>query len=413
MVSILKSPTADSRGIIVFTHKERFLFDGRISTLDEQLQRVKESYVVGMHWGIYQSDVDPVPYVDFHLARPNTVSFTDESTIRRIPLASYNFIPERFREMEIPEDWDLITVAHSTRRKRNRELLEVIRRMYDEGNIIDVLFICGKPSSKKGPQWDYEFFERYENDFTEEEQRHIEIATPVRDEDLFPIPNSLFPYFYNASTVSVLFSEVEGNPKVLHEALLCGTPVIVRSDLKGAGMDYLTENNARIVEDLPETKEALTDMVTNPQHYDFDAEELRKDVCASHTTETLESEVKAVFEELDEPFEGELQMRDLWKKLPSHDISTVPREFCTESTSDLKSRTALYGFVDWLLDRHTSPVEKREVQLKSAKYWSQEQAPHWAKKKMTQTIWGLDRRTRLPVYEMVKKAYNTVTTDQK
>jgi glycosyltransferase involved in cell wall biosynthesis len=412
MASIVKKPTRTSKGIVVFTHKERFLLDERISELDEQLQRLKEAYVVGMHWGIYQSNIDPVPYVDFHLARPNTVSFTDEDEIRRIPLASYNFIPERFREMNLGKNWDLITVAHPTRRKRNYELLKVIRRMYDDGNKIDVLFICGKAPSNKGPNWDYEFFERYETDFTQEEQRHIEIATPVRDEDLFPIPNSLFPYFYNASTVSALFSRVEGNPKVLHEALLCGTPVMVRSDLKGAGMDYLTENNAEIVDDLTEAKKVLTDMVTNSQRYNFDSEELRKRICVSHTAEKLEVAIRSVFDELGEPFEGELRTRDLWKKLPSHDINAVPREFCYEYTSDLKSRPALYNFVDWLLDKYTSPMEKRKVQLESAKYWSQEQAPNWCMKKIRRTIWEVDRHTRLPVYETVSRAYNTVVTKE-
>ncbi|QIO24130.1 glycosyltransferase [Haloarcula sp. JP-L23] len=398
MVFVLKEPRNDSKGIVVFTHKERAFLDTDIVPLVRRLHTLKREYIVGMHWGMYTRDADPVPFVDFHLARPNTVQFTEPGEIRRIPLASYNFIPPRFRQFPSPTDWDICTVGHPTKRKRHSDLLRVVRQLYDQGLSPRVLVVAGKTGNDQ-LNVDETFFDMYHTQFTDTERHNIDLATPVRDDDLFPIPNQLFPYIYNASRVCALFSAEEGNPKTIHEALLCGTPVLVRDDMAGSGQDYLTVDNAAIVSDLDEATETMETMLTAPNRYEFDPAALRTDICAEETVPRLEAALAEVFDDLGEPFEGPLRTTELWKHLPSHHTS-VPREFCRPYTSDLKSARATYEYLSHLLSYDPGAVAPLQITARTLL------DPDLVKRKAGTLVKATDDRTGLPLFDSVRSLYH-------
>jgi len=346
MVSVLKKPTSNSRGVLIFTHKERQFFSSGLDIVESKIKSLKKEYVVGMHWGIYQPDpVDKIPYVDFHLARESTVSFNSETT--RIPLVAYNFNPKYMEPLDVPKRWDILTVAHPSKRKRLSDLLETIKIMFDEGYSPNVLLWCPSPAERGGPNWDQRFFELYENIFTNDERDQIELTTPIRDGSLYPLPHEIMPYLYNSSKIFTLFSNLEGDPRAITEALMCGTPVVVRSDLVGSGKDYLNAENSEIVTTKREAAQTFQEMLQNPDKYQVNADQLGKQLSIEHTAEKLEQGIKSVFQEKRYNYEGEIIKNNLSMKLPSHEI-TLPQRLRQKQSNDIKDIVSFVQFCDYI-----------------------------------------------------------------
>src|SRR6186997_1213324 len=97
MPFVLKPATPTSKGVVVFTHKELPFLEDSGRALVKARERLRERYVVGVHWGHFHDDVGEIKAVDFHLAGPGTVRFRAGTAVRRIPLCSRNFTAACFR----------------------------------------------------------------------------------------------------------------------------------------------------------------------------------------------------------------------------------------------------------------------------------------------------------------------------
>jgi hypothetical protein len=196
MVYELKPPVEGSPGLLTFTHKERPYFFDPPAPLARRLDRLKREYVLGMQWGAYHDDVGETPYVDFHMACPGTVDWAPGADVRQVPMCSRDFTPARFRPMDVPTEWDVLSVGHPIRIKRYAELLDVVRECFDRGVDLDVLLLCAvprPPDDLDDAYWDADFFRKYEADFTDAERERIDLGVPVEasfgDRPLHPIPN--------------------------------------------------------------------------------------------------------------------------------------------------------------------------------------------------------------------------------
>jgi glycosyltransferase involved in cell wall biosynthesis len=363
MVYELKPPVGASPGLLVFSHKERRFFLDAPPVVESRLRRLRDRYVVGMQWGRYHEGVGETPFVDFHLACPGTVRFREDADVRRIPMCSRDFTPSRFRPMDVPKRWDVLAVGHPIRDKRMSELLDVVRMTLDSGVDLSVLLICAIPDSpdRLGGYWDTEFFEKYQQSFSREERAEIHLAAPVEaefgDRPLHPIPNEVFPYLYNASRGFALFSREEGQSKVIHEALLCGTPVVVHEGLRGGGRDYLDERNSIQFGSLDEARDAFVDLAEDGEAHAFDPSYLRPKLAADRTAPKLEAAVESVYEELGSEYRGEMETEDLAFKLGGHTLTLRP-ELRSGNTNDLPSRRALVTYVDELLGGNPSVFDQ-------------------------------------------------------
>ena len=411
MVYELKPPVGESPGFLVFTHKERPFFLDSGDAVTRRLLTLKERYVFGMQWGSYHEDVGQTPFIDVHLACPGTVDFSPNADVRRISLCSRNFTPDRFRPMDIPTTWDILAVGHPIKIKRMSTLLEVIRDLYDHNHEVSALLICAipEPPHRLDEFWDHAFFEKYESLFSPEERERIDLGVPVEarvdNRPLHPIPNEVFPYLYNASNCFTLFSEREGQSKVVHEALLCGTPVVVRDDLRGGGRDYLDERNSRQFGDPSEAREAFADIASSPEEYAFDPSYLRSELAESETVDRLEAEIEAVYRELGRPYAGHIEKTDLAFKLGGHTL-TLPPDLRRETTNDLRSPRALGRYADRKLDRPVPFTERVELRRADLEYRAETVRERGLGGVFSPPLRWLERRTSLPVHTTAKRLAN-------
>jgi glycosyltransferase involved in cell wall biosynthesis len=399
MVSILKEQTSNSRGILVFTHKERFIFEDPIKPLQRALEVLKSEYVLGMHWGWYHDNQDPVPYIDFHLAGDGTVSFTEELEEPRYTYCSRNFIPDPFVPFDCPTHWDIVTVATPVNKKRMHELLEAIIKARDEGVDLTALLYCPRPIELTGSQWDYKFFEMYESNLSEQDKEDIELATPTRTEDdIYPLPYEFIPYLYNAASAFTIFTQKEGECRVISEALLTGTAVIARDDLLGGGRDFLDETNSELFSSLDEAADIFADVSENPERYSFDPEYLRDSLWAPRTVPKFERTLEEIFEEYNEPFEGEIYTSNLSFKLPGHE-TTLPSKYRKGGSNDVRNQFAALQCIDYLCDKNIEISSKEVRRYKISKLLNS------AKELISRSAMQIENNTPINAHSMLSRIY--------
>ncbi|MFT5171695.1 MAG: glycosyltransferase involved in cell wall biosynthesis, partial [Candidatus Marinamargulisbacteria bacterium] len=261
----LKQPTSTSKGILIFTHKERFLLNSIQPLVRHQLKLTADRYVIGMHWGgFHDALIRPPKHVSFHLWAKGLVSFSNLTPPPAIiHLTSRNFTPTCFTKAEISKSWDIINISRLSKIKKLDEFLAVIRRLFDRGMTPKTLLVSPMPADLNQRNCYREFFSDFDTMFSEEEQRHFTLLMIPSGDDIFPLSQESLSYLYNSSRVFTLFSEEEGEPRVVTEALSCGLPVVIRESLKGAGKDYLTPENSRQFTSLDHAADIFADLLAN------------------------------------------------------------------------------------------------------------------------------------------------------
>ncbi|QQR90846.1 MAG: glycosyltransferase [Myxococcales bacterium] len=358
MAIIIKESTKDSKGILIFTHKERKCLGEDVAFIAPLLKRLKERYVIGMHWGWYVPNAQHPPYVDFHLAFEDTVQFHGEVSPRRLRFNSSSFTPSYFsRRPEVPKQWDIISVTRTAKFKNTDQLFHCLRLVFNQRPNTRALVICVGPPGKPATHHN-ELPELYMRLFNREEREQFSFIY-VRTKGLFPVSRRDIAYFYNSSRVFTLFSDTEGQSKVIKEAMLCGLPVVAKAHLKGGGQQFFNSKNSRTFTTIEEGADCFIDLLNNYKQVEVDTEGLASETSETYTVPKFERALRELFAELELPFEGKLYLDNLGQRLPSHVSSDVHDSLRTSQTADVKNRASMLKFLRHLVQNR--PIE--QVQL--------------------------------------------------
>jgi glycosyltransferase involved in cell wall biosynthesis len=393
MAFILKRPVGQSKGVAMFTHKERALLSLSAPLIGSELRRLRERYVVGMHWGFYAVDVPTMSAVDFHLAKPSTVKFRSPSEVRALPFNSSMFTPEYFRQEPRVKHWDIISVTRTAKFKNTDQLLDALRIVYDRRPETHTLVICTASPVPDPVREDLGIWRKYEDSFDELERERFKLV--MTNGALFPFSRRDMAFFYQSSRVFTLFTKTEGVAKVVNEALLCGLPVVIQSAFQGGGADYLTPLNARRFSSAAEGADALLELLEG-EPVRFDTQALAEEVSETHGIARFEGALQQLFSELGLPYEGELDAIDLSRKLPAHRPGMLPSSLRVGSTWDLITPRAMLAYLRSVLDgapldpSAVSAREERQLQLWSALLKGQHHYDRWRARarRLTRRIGG-------------------------
>ena len=341
MATILKKPSQNSKGLIVFSHKEMNYFKGRpsrprgikwfspkfyfdqalkvalIPVYKKKLARLKKDYFIGIHWGGFSRNIKTPFWVDFHLSGKDTATFVDDPYI--IPLGSSNFTPPIMRPMGTEKYWDIICVAKAIKVKKYDELLKSIRRIYDTGREFKVVFVIASNFVETKSHYYTELLNDYYKMFSAKERENFTIIKTDPNLGFQGFSYSFISHLYNSTKVFTMFTQREGVAKVIKEAQLCGLPIVVKSDLAGGGRDYLNDKNSHTFDTYEKSHEALIYAVENYDKFEVDTEELRKQIGAESSIETFKKYLKEFYEKNGQTFDGELINTDMLnRRLPAH-----------------------------------------------------------------------------------------------
>ena len=347
MAIVLKPACGPSKGVVVFTHKERHFVDFEAPLLGPELRRLRERYVVLMHWGWFMKNAPAFPAVDAHLCRESAVTFRDPG-VRRIAMNSAMFTPAYFRAEALPKHWDVVSVTRALKQKRTGELLTCLRHVFDRRPETTALVVCSGPPDLHNRRYENDLYERYLSMFSAAERDRFTFLY-TRSSVPFLLPRRDIAFFYNSSRVFTLFSDIEGESRVIKEALMCGLPVLVKQHLLGGGRDFLTDANSRQFSNAADGAERLLEMLEHPQRFHVDTAGLADEIGETANIPRFEHAIRALFEEAGVPFEGLLDTDDLSRKLPGH-VSLLPADMRSPSSDDLRSAEAALRYVRALVE---------------------------------------------------------------
>jgi glycosyltransferase involved in cell wall biosynthesis len=368
MAFVLKRPVGPSKGVVMFTHKERSLLNLSAPLIGRALQQLRERYLVGMHWGFYAVDVPVFPAVDFHLAKASTVQFRAPSQVRTLPFNSSMFTPAYFRQEDRPKHWDIISVTRDAKFKNTNQLLQALRIVYDQRPETHTLVICTASAVPNPEREDLGLWQQYEQSFTELERERFKMV--MTNGSIFPFARRDVAFFYQSSRVFTLFTETEGVAKVVNEALLCGLPVVIKAGFKGGGADYLSAENSRRFSSVADGARALLQTLdAGPVRFDTGA--LAREISETYSVQQFERALRELFETLGIPYEGQIDSEDLSRKLPAHRPGMLPQSLRQGPTWDVPSpRVMLLYLRSVLSDVELDGLELTASEANQLKLWS-------------------------------------------
>lgn len=289
MATILKKKSQTSKGIIIFTHKELkhffrldslsflrrlvYLFKKGLLFEDLQLltnpkyfptqiQQIKREYILGVHFGGYCEDA-PFPLVeDFLMKSPSNLKNLTHN-IPVIPLVSRDFISDFFNTAHRPSKpyWDVILVARNHRVKNLDCFLTSVKKLYQEGYHYKVLLVITSARNENKTDNYTELASDYYKLFNEKERKlitllkiHPEVSSPG-------LPAETISILMQNSKTLALFSEREGGPKVVSEALMCGCRVIIYDYIEGGARDAVDDSNSIRFKDFKDAHIAIRQAV--------------------------------------------------------------------------------------------------------------------------------------------------------
>lgn len=341
MAHIFKHPTPTEKGIVTFTHKElQFLISKmglpklnaaksmpaakrlykkltRSNTAIRQIEKIRESYFIGVHWGFYFENIRTPYWVDFHLASPGTCQFIDEQFI--IPLSSASFTPVVMKNNHLPKYWDIICVAKNDHKKKYPELMEQIRKIFDNGYEYNALFVIASNKNETEKGYYSSILDDYFSMFSAQERERFTIIKTDPNLGFQGFSYTFLSHLYNQSKVFTIFSQKEGVCKVIKEAQLCGLPVVVKNDMQGGGRDYLNESNSLTFESYDTAYKTLIEAVENYKNFNVDHDEIEGTIGEKSSLTKLKAHLSELYERNGQKFDGELINTDnLNRRLPAH-----------------------------------------------------------------------------------------------
>lgn len=366
MGHIFKHPHNNSKGIIVFTHKEISFFEtypinfinkvyskinGRkkfIPFYEKRIKELQKKYYIGIHFGWHHPDYPKKDYVDFYMGGPGTVSFSFDDPFF-IPLNSSSFTPAVFKDMGIQNKyWDIICVSNPAKHKNLDVLLREIKKIYQQGYNYKILLLNTSKTNEDHPSYYTNLTQDYYQLFTPQEREHFTLLKLHEKLGFLGLSQTQLAFLYNNSKVFTLFTQKEGESRVISEALLCGLPVVVKHDLEGGGRDFLNETNSVFFQTYDTAHKGLIEAVENIDRFDLENNEGQKEASEFESLQQLKSYFSKLYQNNNDQFNGELINSDFLNfRLPGH-FNDVPWNINRYITSDILTRDQFNTFYNTL-----------------------------------------------------------------
>lgn len=334
MAHIFKHPNKSNKGIIIFTHKELQIFNLKVNRrliknptrilssyffFKTKISRIRKKYFIGIHYGAYHRNLKTPAWVDFHMSAPGTAKFLDNPDI--LPLNSANFTPLVMQKDSVATKyWDIICVAHSTYQKKYPELLKAVRKLFDLDNNVKILFVIASGKDESDSKKYYKtIFNDYNKLFSPKERELFTIIKTDPETGFQGFSYTFLSYLYNRSKVFTIFSQIEGESRVVKEAQLCGLPVVVKSDVQGGIRDYLNQSNSLYFDNYEDAHIILKKAIDNYDKFKIDTEYWAKELREDYSLDKAKEFFKEFYNRKGSKFDEELINTDnLNRRLPAH-----------------------------------------------------------------------------------------------
>lgn len=294
MACLIKAPTNGAKGVISITTPERDRLIYEFKDARKQLNKLKEKYLIGLHHNWHDHYLVYDDLFDFHLAGEEDLREVSGREIPLVPMDACNFSPECFQP-GLPEEkfWDVLFVARAVEFKGIPEFFAAIRRLYDTGCLLRILFICPIPS-ESGPGSMRDVRKSYESMFNGFEQEKFTLLT-VDFRYPFPFDLPTLSRFYRSSRIFVHSAPNERRCRVAAYAWASGLPVVGMESVGSVLSKELRQSpyffEIMSYEDFP--REIIRALEVAKSALDFSA--VQAEVASTKSVELFESHIARIF----------------------------------------------------------------------------------------------------------------------
>lgn len=227
MACILKAPTTKSKGILIFTTQERDNLILKDFLLQENIIKLKDKWVIGLHHNWHDYNFDYNPLFDFSMAGQGDLIERNKRKYKLVDMDACNFVPDFFKSNHGEKFWDILYVARAVNFKKIPEFFKCVRELYNHKHNFRILFICPIPPYDKENEKTtfYNIRKVYDKLFSEEEKDLFTLLT-IDYRYPFPLDLETLAFFYRSSKIFVHFADDEKRCRVAAYAWASGLPVI-------------------------------------------------------------------------------------------------------------------------------------------------------------------------------------------
>lgn len=223
MACLIKAPRGECKGVVTFTTGERDDLIFRHKDLQSAVEKLRQRFAVGMHHNWHDFNFRYNPLFDFHMAGEEDLIPADGNPVPLIPMDACNFSPPFFAPTQTEKFWDILFIARAVKFKGIPEFFKAIRRLYDQGHALRVLFLC--PMPPPGPHAQTDARKIYDDMFTKREQQTFVFLT-LDFNYPFPFDLETLGHFYRSSRIFVHSAPDERRCRVAAYAWATGLPVV-------------------------------------------------------------------------------------------------------------------------------------------------------------------------------------------
>jgi hypothetical protein len=295
MACILKSPSGDGKGVVVFTTPERDQVIRRDRSVSQAIARLKERWVVGLHHNWHDHAFVYDALFDFSMAGEGDLLTADCTDVPLITLDACNFVPSDFQPGGT-KFWDVLYVARAVTFKGLPQFLDCVRALYDADESLRVLCVCPIPPERPGDGTVVDLEQQYVDRFSADERRRFTLWA-LRHDYPFPLDLSTLAHLYRSSRAFVHFAPDERRCRVAGYAWSAGLPVVAMApvgsllptDLRHPPHFY----EAPTYDAFPrQIRRALTDLERDEPR---DTDSVRRHFVAASTTRELRRQLHERF----------------------------------------------------------------------------------------------------------------------
>ena len=333
MVFELKSSKSNMPGVLIFSHKEYKLFFNKESE-NKYLNKLKNNFFIGIHWGASEDNVIKNKLIDFHLSLPGLIPENIIPSSEIIELTTRNFLSKEYKNNHLEKYYDVITIGRKVKAKRYLEFFLIIKQVMKEKPDLKVMIVAPEDEKPKKSTFDYLFEENFNEIFSESEKKNITIYSGNKYLDRKEIIDLL-----NKSKLFLFTSIKEGVAKVTGEAALCGLKIFIFKNFRGNAIYGIDEKQYSFFEGVNDCASKVKIMIDDKSLDNYENKGLYED----ESLIKLDDFLSELYRSSGYEFDGEYNSNNLMNNLNSFN-NTLPKEMVLENSNDLKNNYSFLKF---------------------------------------------------------------------
>ena len=362
MVYVLSKSKKKIKGVIVFNVDEADFFRRKLieKIYRSEIKDLKKKYFFLMHWSWALRNERDIPHIDYHLASESG-RFKNRKKNKIVNFCNRNFIDKIFKEKKLTKIYDIISVIRPVHFKNLKHLFKAASQIYKKKIYPNFLVIFTIDSDKEfynSPEFFYtDLIKDYNHYIKKEHRKHFTLLPISTFDHQYQLQKEQICNFLNLSKFFILPSHEEGANRSIHEALICGCPVIYYKYVIGGASDYLNNNNSVSYSSESEISEKIIYAFKNYKKFKLNKKKIKQLISEKYQVPKFRKFLNEIAKKDKVKIDKSIDLSELDRKLDSHKIN-LPKNLRLQNTNHIKSFSSFYKYIYILLDKKP-PITKK------------------------------------------------------